>query len=148
MQQTIGRDRLNVHGAIDLETGRTCMLEAASVDAISTIRLLIAISAAYPNQRLIHVFLDNARYHHAKLVQAWLAEPGCRIRLHFIPTYCPHLNPIVRLWGEMHKNVTHNRCHERFADFKDAVLTFLQTKVPKANQSPKRLAHHVRQSFR
>jgi hypothetical protein len=28
------------------------------------------------------------------------------------------------------------------------VLTFLQTKVPKVNQSPKRLAHHVRQSFR
>ena len=50
--------------------------------------------------------------------------------------------------GERCNNVTHNRCHERFADFKDAVLTFLQTKVPKVNQSPKRLAHHVRQSFR
>ena len=132
VQQTSGRDRLTVHGAIDLETGRTCMLETASVDAISTIRLLIAISTAYPNKRSIHVFLDNARYHHAKLVQAWLAEPGCRIRLHFIPTYCPHLNPIERLWGEMHKNVTHNRCHERFADFKDAVLTFLNTNVPKS----------------
>jgi hypothetical protein len=66
--QTSGRDRLNVHGAIDLETGRTCIREAASVDAISTIRLLIAISAAYPTKRLIRVFLDNARYHHAKLV--------------------------------------------------------------------------------
>jgi hypothetical protein len=48
---------------------------------------------------LIHVFLDNARYHHAKLVQQWLARPGCRIKLHFIPSYCPHLNPIERLWG-------------------------------------------------
>jgi transposase len=129
--QTSGRDRLNVHGAIDLETGRTCMLETASVDAISTIRLLMAISAAYPTQRLIHVFLDNARYHHAKLVKEWLAQPGCRIRLHFIPTYCPHLNPIERLWGEMHKTVTHNRCHARFADFKDALLTFLCKDVPK-----------------
>ena len=44
-----------------------------------------------------HVFLDNARYHHAKLVQEWLAQPGRRIKLHFIPTYCPHLNPIERL---------------------------------------------------
>jgi transposase len=49
--------------------------------------------------RLIHIFLDNARYHHAKLVQAWLAQPGRRIKLHFIPAYCPHLNPIERLWG-------------------------------------------------
>jgi len=57
---------------------------------------------------LIHVFLDNARYHHAKLVHDWLSRPGCRIRLHFVPAYCPHLNPIERLWGVMHKHVTHN----------------------------------------
>jgi transposase len=50
---------------------------------------------------LIHVFLDNARYHHAKLVQEWLARPGCRIKLHFIPPYCPHLNPIERLFRVM-----------------------------------------------
>ncbi|PZR88703.1 MAG: hypothetical protein DLM68_07105 [Hyphomicrobiales bacterium] len=46
---------------------------------------------------LIHVFLNNARYHHAKMVREWLARPGCRITLHFIPPYCPHLNPIERL---------------------------------------------------
>ncbi|MGZ9091617.1 MAG: transposase [Rhodoplanes sp.] len=34
--------------------------------------------------------------------------PDCRIRLHFIPAYCPHLNPIERLWGVMHKHVTTN----------------------------------------
>jgi transposase len=26
-----------------------------------------------------------------------LALPGRRIRLHFVPAYCPHLNPIERL---------------------------------------------------
>ena len=44
----------------------------------------------YPGMRLIHVFLDNARYHHAKLVQAWLMRPDWQIKLHFIPAYCPH----------------------------------------------------------
>jgi transposase len=71
---------------------------------------------------LIHVFLDNARYHHAKLVQQWLARPGCRIKLHFIPSYCPHLNPIERLWGLMHRNVTHNQmlCNLRAVRRRDA----------------------------
>jgi transposase len=64
---------------------------------------LTAIEALYPGMRMIHVFLDNARHHHAKLVQAWLARPNCRIRPHFVPTYCPHLNPIERLWGLMHR---------------------------------------------
>ena len=106
--QTSGRQRLNIHGALDLETGKTRMVEVATVNAASTIMLLMAIEAMYPSKRMIHLFLDNARYHHAKLVQAWLARPGCRIKLHFIPTYCPHLDPIERLWGLMHKHITHN----------------------------------------
>jgi hypothetical protein len=81
------------------------MKDVLVVDALSTIMLLMAIEAMYPGVRLIHVFLDNARYHHAKLVQAWLAEPGRRIKLHFIPAYCPYLKPIERLWGLMHKDI-------------------------------------------
>ena len=129
--QTSGRQRLNIHGAIDLETGQTRMLEAATVDAASTIMLLMAIEAMYPGKRMIHLFVDNARYHHAKLVQAWLAQPGRRIKLHFIPAYCPHLDPIERLWGLMHKHITHNRCHATFADFRGAILTFLRKEVPR-----------------
>lgn len=129
--QTSGRDRLNIHGAIDLETGKTKMLEMLTINAESTIALLMAITVMYPSKRLIHVFLDNAKYHHAGLVQEWLAQPGCRINLHFIPTYCPHLDPIERLWGLMHKNVTHNRCYARYNDFCNAVLGFLRHEVPK-----------------
>jgi transposase len=131
IDQTSGRQRINIHGAIDLETGKTRMVEVLRVDAMSTIALLMAIEALYPTMGLIHVFVDNARYHHARLVQEWLAQPGCRIKLHFIPAYCPHLNPIERLWGLMHKNVTHNRCYATFNDFCDAMLGFLRQNVPK-----------------
>ncbi|MEJ2228961.1 MAG: IS630 family transposase, partial [Alphaproteobacteria bacterium] len=130
IEQTSGRERLNIHGAIDLETGQTRMIDAETIDAASTIRLLEALEAAYPLLTMIHVFLDNAKYHHAKLVQAWLAQPGRRIQLHFIPAYCPHLNPIERLWGLMHKHVTHNKCYANSREFAGAILTFLREKVP------------------
>src|SRR5208337_2499618 len=65
VEQSSGRDRLNIHGAIDLETGKTVMKDVLTVDALSTIMLLMAIEAVYPGMRLVHVFLDNARYHHA-----------------------------------------------------------------------------------
>jgi transposase len=131
INQTSGRQRINIHGAIDLETGKTRMVEVLTVDAMSTIALLMAIEALYPTMGLIHVFVDNARYHHARMVRQWLAQPGRRIKLHFIPAYCPHLNPIERLWGLMHKNVTHNRCYATFNDFCDAMLAFLRQNVPK-----------------
>ena len=131
VDQTSGRRRMNIHGAIDLETGQTRIREVLTVDAMSTIALLMSIEALYPGMRLIHVFLDNARYHHAKLVRDWLARPGRRIKLHFVPTYCPHLNPIERLWGLMHRNVTHNQCYATFNEFCSAMLGFLKEDVPK-----------------
>jgi transposase len=42
--QSSGRERLNIHGAIDLETGNTRMLEVLVVNAASTIMLLMAIA--------------------------------------------------------------------------------------------------------
>jgi transposase len=131
IEQTSGRDRINIHGAINLESGETRMIDVQTVDAASTIALLEALEAVYPLMMLIHVFLDNARYHHAQLVQEWLARPGRRIRLHFIPSYCPHLNPIERLWGVMHRNVTHNKCYPTLTQFADATLGFLRHTVPR-----------------
>src|SRR5258707_4632916 len=107
------------------------MLLVDSVDAQSTIALLQAIERCFPAMRRIHVFADNARCHRAKLVREWLGRPQCRIKLHFIPPYCPHLNPIERLWGLMHRNVTHNKTYATCAQFADAALGFLREKVPR-----------------
>ena len=65
------------------------------------------------------------------LVQEWLARPGCRIKVHYIPSYCPHLDPIERLWGLMHRRVTHNRCYATYNDFCRSVLHFLREQVSK-----------------
>ena len=74
----------------------------------------------------IHVFLDNARYHHAKLVKEWLARPSCRISAgspaHLLPA--PEL--IERLWGVMHKNITHNKCYGTSGEFAETTLEFLR----------------------
>jgi len=146
-----GRERLNIHGAIDLETGKTQMLDVPVVDAASTIMLLALILAAYPSMRMIHVFLDNARYHHARLVRQWLAQRGSRISLHFIPTYSPHPwsasrpKPIERLCGLMHRNVTHNRCYPSFREFRVRAMTFLTHEVP---QNWRTLCDLVTDNFR
>jgi len=64
-------------------------------------------------------------------VLAWLARAGVQDQTALRPRLLPHLNPIERLWGLMHKHITHNRCYERFADFRDAMLRFLREEVPR-----------------
>jgi len=131
IKATSGRKRLNIHGAFDLETSRLTWVESERISAQTTLSLLEKLEAAYPNKRVIHVFLDNARYHHAKMLRPWLERPDCRIRLHFLPPYAPHLNPIERLWGIMHEHITHNRYYPTFGEFVDAAIDFLRNTVPK-----------------
>jgi len=131
IKATSGQKRLNIHGAFDLETSRLTWVESDRISAQTTRRLLEKLETAYPKKRVIHVFLDNARYHHAKILQPWLDRPDCRIKLHFLPPYAPHLNPIERLWGIMHEHITHMRHYETFAQFVDAVIGFCKNTVPK-----------------
>ncbi len=55
VEQMTGRDRLNIHGAITLETGRTQILDVERVDGPSLIKLLEQVESAHPRMRRIHV---------------------------------------------------------------------------------------------
>ena len=61
----------------------------------------------------------------------WLEHNGGRITRHFVPTYSPHLNPIERLWGVMHRNATHNASYATFRQFKRQTMSYLTREVPR-----------------
>jgi transposase len=60
-------------------------------------------------RKKILLVLDNAKYHHAKLLQPWLEEVKDILELCFLPAYSPELNAIERFWKKTRRNVTHNR---------------------------------------
>ena len=75
---------------------------------------LIRQRASRRHRRII-VILDNARYHHANLHKVWRQEHQDHFELLFLPPYCPHLNPIERVWKLTRRQCIHNRY---FADLK------------------------------
>lgn len=129
---TAGRGRVNIHGALNLETFDAPFVEPTTVDGISAAQLLAKIEARNPDKRLIHVIWDNAAYHKGPDVRNFLARPDCRIHLIQLPPYCPHLNPIERLWAVMHQCVTHNRYYPTQKQFANAILRFFRETLPKA----------------
>jgi hypothetical protein len=64
-------------------------------------------------------------------VKAWLARDGCRVRLYFLPPYASNLNAIERLWGEMHRCVTHNKRDASEMEFVQAIHGFFTVTLPK-----------------
>ena len=130
IKTTSGRKRFNLQGALNLDGLKFISVQGERINANTTLQLLKKIEKAYPLAYLIHVILGNVRYHHAKLLQPWLNRPGCRIKLHFLPPYAPHLNSIEPLWGLMHKWVTHNQHYDTYEEFTEAITEFLETTLP------------------
>ena len=58
-----GRQRLNISGAIDINSKRVLVQQDSSLDAQSTITFLQKLEMAYPEVDRIHLFCDNARYY-------------------------------------------------------------------------------------
>lgn len=130
LKASSGRGRLNIQGALDLETFNFTFVEAEKINALTTQQMLEKLERNNPTMAVIHVYMDNARYHHAKVLQPWLNSTERRVKLHFLPSYAPHLNPIERLWGVMHKWVTHNQHYATFNQFTEAILGFFRKTLP------------------
>lgn len=97
-------------GARHAQTGRLHWVKAPHKRSGLFIALLRTLDRAYPAARRIHVVVDNYSIHRSRQTQ--LALTGLpRIRLHFLPPCSPELNPIERVWLDLHAEVTRNhRC--------------------------------------
>jgi len=127
-----GRQRLNLHGAINAETHEVTVIESDTVDSYSTINLLTAVENKYPAASSIKVILDNAKYHYSEVVKDYLTKS--RIELVFLPSYSPNLNLIERLRGFFKKKVLHNRYHKDIEAFRQACIKFFRTIDKYANE--------------
>lgn len=119
-----GRERLNLHGAINAESHQVTIIESETVNAESTIDLLNAIEQAYPLSKEIYIILDNAKYHYSKSVKDFIKNT--KIKLVFLPSYSPNLNLIERLWKFFKKKVLYNRYHENIETFRSVCINFFR----------------------
>jgi transposase len=99
-------------GAQRVSDKKMIWVEGEQKNSMLFIRLLWELAKAHPKAKTIHVVLDNYSIHHTQQVEMTLKTPqGRRIKLHFLPPYCPDHNRIERTWEDLHANVTRNhRC--------------------------------------
>ena len=88
-------------------------------------RFRMGAGVAYRGMRRIHVILDNYGIHKSNAVAGFLRRCGERLRLHFLPPYCPDHNKIERVWGDVHANVTRNHRKPALRELLDEVQIYL-----------------------
>lgn len=52
----------------------------------------------------IFLIVDNHRSHHSKKVRSWLSKRKDKIEEHFLPAYCPEMNPTELLNQDLKSN--------------------------------------------
>ena len=115
-----------VCGAVDVNTGRLTCVAGPSKNGQLFICTLERLLAAHPTAAVIHLVLDNFKIHSSEQVAAWMAERGGRIKLHFLPPYCPDHNEIERLWRDLHADVTRNHRHRTIEELMLAVWAWIE----------------------
>jgi transposase len=143
-----GRDRVNIMGVYGLYN-QTAVLEQydKTINAESIVDFVKKVQQQYKwanpnsnsnsnsNPKNIYLIIDNARVHHANIVQDWLKSDENqnanqnnlpRIIFKFLPAYSPNLNKIEPFWKYLKKQIA-NKFYSTFKEFKQAINDFIST---------------------
>jgi len=115
-----------VAGALNATTRKLTWVEGTTKSSDLFCRLVWKLATEHRRARRIHLILDNYIIHASKKTQAFLAQFGGRVVLHFLPPYCPDDNRIERVWLDLHANVTRNHRCKSMGELMAHVVAFLR----------------------
>jgi len=120
------RKSIALFGAVNLRFGQLVTQFNEKFDAITFESFLRKLIRHRRKGHRFMIILDNARYHHAKLLAPFLRKYRQVLKLSFLPPYSPELNPIERVWKLSRKLCTHNQYFPDLQDLTDAVANQLK----------------------
>ncbi|MDR2704180.1 MAG: transposase [Planctomycetaceae bacterium] len=83
-----GRQRVNINGAVNIDTLEIEVDFTDSVNAESMKRLMDQLIKSNPNAKIIYRIMDNASYCHSKEMDAYCQQLD-KIKFLFLPTHFP-----------------------------------------------------------
>jgi len=123
--QTTGKHRgVKLLATVDYATGQIVWQEDEQYTAETFLTFLQKVLEAYPTGNIV-IVLDNARIHHAKLLQPFLGEQKDRLELVFLPPYSPQLNIVEGLWKWLKSNVINNVFYSTVSEIRLRVGQFM-----------------------
>jgi transposase len=124
--KTTGKHRgVKLLATVDYVTGEIVWQEEEQYTALEFLSFLKKVTAAYPTGNIV-LILDNARIHHAKMLEPFLKELGGRLSLIFLPPYSPQLNVVEGLWKWLKSEIINNVFYHTAAEIRKNVHVFMK----------------------
>ncbi|WP_257959068.1 IS630 family transposase [Bacillus sp. V3-13] len=124
--KTTGKHRgVKLLATVDYVTGEIVWQEEDQYTAEEFLAFLKKVTEAYPAGNIV-IILDNARIHHAKLLEPFLKEMEGRLKFVFLPPYSPQLNVVEGLWKWLKSDVINNVFYHTAAEIRKNVHAFME----------------------
>ncbi len=102
------RESIACFGAVSLRSGKFVHAFSPAFNAETFPAFLKTLLHRRWKGVRMAVVLDNARYHHARLLKPYLHRHRENLELLFLPPYSPQLAPVERVWKLARRLATHN----------------------------------------
>lgn len=123
---TISQRCYHLMGAYNWRTDQVFSQEVKHKDSQTFIQFLeYLLVGCFPTQKIVLV-MDNASYHRSKTVCAALSLFEPRVRVFWLPKYCPTLNPIERFWRHLKDLACANKLDQSLENLSDRVRVILE----------------------
>lgn len=107
-----------VIGGVSPKTGDTLFIQTDKIDSETVSMFIQKLSENYSKYQNI-LILDNASYHVAQGTEDFPVPTN--IKLFYLPTYSPDLNPIERLWKYFKDKFINNKFFENIYQLRNTV---------------------------
>jgi transposase len=123
--KTFGKHQgVKLVGYLNYETGEIYCEEHSAYNAEVFLGFLKNLLSRNQDGKTV-VVLDNARIHHAKLLQPFLKDNEKRLQLMFLPPYSPNLNLIEGLWKWLKEKVIYNVFYKTVPEIRKNISSFI-----------------------
>jgi len=96
---TGGRYRINMIAAITNEGEMHYQVGTQSLNGDAFVEYLKNLAKEVPHP--IWIVTDGYSVHHSKVVKEYLETTNGKMKIFFLPTYSPHLNPVELVWNNI-----------------------------------------------
>jgi transposase len=116
---------LSLFAALNPQTGQVIGQTATRHTSQEFVTFLKDVIATQPDQRPVHVILDNFSAHKTDLVKAFLQQHP-HVSLHFTPTYSSWLNQVESWFSKLQRDVIDRGIFTSVADLKRKILRYIR----------------------
>lgn len=114
----------SLFAALDAQSGKVIGQTHRRHRSVEFRKFLDRIDASVPQEREVHIIMDNYGTHKTALIRAWFAKRP-RFHVHFTPTYGSWLNLVERWFAELTTKQIRRGVHRSVTELENAIRAFL-----------------------